>query len=293
MNIYKYPYEKYPILHKQEVRGTEGMEVSLVDYPVNPYHTIALGQTASYRPWKDSFTIDEMLKIIGDISSGKIWAGQCFEGINFVFKIEGISRALTHQLVRVRVGAGMMQESGREGTWEDCSFITPLTILENPQAHKEYVNMMGAQIGTYSYLKEIGIPPQDARFMFGHGVAQNMWLTINMRALMEWCSKRLCTTMQWEINTLARMIRDSVLERFPHLGVMLKSVCEKSGGCVMEKKYRGQESAIYYHVGDPNNGNKVYFPLEGNICGKAGLYSEDNIQQMLDNEIETLEDMPS
>ena len=105
-------------------------------------------------------------------------------------------------------------------------------------------------------LKKLGIPPQDDRFMFGHGVAQNIWMTINFRALQEWCNKRLCTNMQWEINTLARMCRDAVLEIYPHLGVMLKSHCERSGG------HKFKDNTNYYKPGAENNGNKLfYMPL--------------------------------
>lgn len=286
-DIYKEPYQKFQKLHEQELRGTEGMEVFLVDYPTNPYYAMAVGQTASWRPWKHEFKVEEIIEMLDGIAKGKIWAGQVFESINFTFAIKNISRATTHQLVRIRVGAGFMQESGREGTWDKAPFITPLTILENARAHAEYVNMMEWQMTAYKNLREMGIPPQDARFMYGHGVAQNMWMTINFRALQEWCSKRLCTNMQWEINTLARMCRDAVLEKFPHLGILLKSHCERSGG------HKAHDNTNYYAPGAENNGNKLYYELDkvgdAVMCGKAGKYSEEEIASALQAERENLE----
>lgn len=278
IDIYKKPYRKYEKIHPQEFRGTEGMKVTLVDWPNDPYQAMAMGQTASWRPWKQIFTNDDIQTMLEGITNGTIWAGQCFESLNFTFAIENISRATTHQLVRVRVGAGFMQESGREGTWDSAPFITPLTILEDSAAHHAYVKMMEDQIGLYVAMRDWGIPPQDVRMMFGHGVAQNMWMTINFRALQEWCSKRLCCNMQWEINTLARQCRDAVMEKFPHLGVLLKSHCERSGG------HKGKDNTNYYGLNAANNGNKVYYEFEQNMCGMAGRYTVDEIKVMLDTE---------
>lgn len=290
-NIYKSPYEKYPKLHNQELRGTEGMRVKLISSTDNPYYTIAVGQSASWRPWKQDFTAKEIIEMLDGIVSGKIWAGQTLENINMTFLIENISRATTHQLVRIRVGAGFMQESGREGSWDKAPFITPLTILESASAHADYVSIMQRQIEIYTTLRDqYGIPPQDARMMFGHGVAQNMWMTINFRALQEWCSKRLCTNMGWEINTLARMCRDAVLEQYPHLGILLKSHCERSGG------HKGNDNTNYYAPGQKNNGGKVYWEWDIDtdfsiMCGKSGRYSQEEIKELLIKEEEKLKEL--
>ena len=281
-DLYSEPYQKFEKLHEQELRGTEGMKVFLVDYPTNPYYAMAVGQTSSWRPWKHEFKVEEIFDMLKGIAEGKIWAGQIFEAINFTFAIKNISRACTHQLVRIRVGAGFMQESGREGTWDKAPFITPLTILENAKVHAIYVNMMEWQMKDYKNLKDAGISAQDARFMFGHGVAQNMWMTINFRALQEWCSKRLCTTMQWEINTLARMCRDAVLEKFPHLGILLKSHCERSGG------HKTKDNTEHHFVNADFNGNKVYYPYEEMMCGQAGKYEQSEIDELLKKEKEKL-----
>ena len=112
MNLYKDPFSLFPRLHPQELRGTEGISVKLVSSTQDPYYAMAVGQSASWRPWKQEFSATEITEMLDGISSGKIWAGQVFEAINFTFLIENISRATTHQLVRIRVGAGFMQEIG-------------------------------------------------------------------------------------------------------------------------------------------------------------------------------------
>lgn len=278
MSIYKEPYEKFEKLHPLELRGTEGMAVKLIDFPSNPYLAILTGQKASWRPWQLEFTPEEIRETIDGISKGKIWAGQSLESINFTFAIQNISRACTHQLVRIRIGAGFMQESGREGRWHQAPFITPLTILEDQDIHQKYVDGIVDMYDWYEEVQKHGVPPQDARSMMPHAIAQNMWMTINMRALMEWCSKRLCCNMQWEINTLARMVRDEVILKFPHLGVLLKSHCVREGG------HKVKDNTNYYDPGATNNGNKVYWDLEGNMCGQASNIGEDQLNDLLTNE---------
>ena len=280
-DLYKAPYQKFEKLHPQELRGTEGMKVSLVDWPCNPYGAIATGQSASWRPWKRNFSANEILELLSGMADGTIWPGQAFEAVNFTFAIENISRATTHQLVRIRVGAGFMQESGREGKWGGANFITPLTILENSLEHLSFVDDWKHSVKAYERKIAYHIPPQDSRFGMGHCVAQNVWMTINFAALLNWCSKRLCCTVQWEINTLARMMRDCVLERFPHLGVLLKSNCERAGGC--------KSITNFYKPGEENNGNKVYFPFEGTVCGMVGNYEHHEIEALLDSECDDIE----
>ena len=258
------------------------MSVELIDFPSNPYKAIMAGQSASWRPWKLGFTKDEIKNTLEGISTGKIWAGQALEAINLTFAIKNISRACTHQLVRVRIGAGFMQESGREGKWHQAPFITPLTILEDDDIHKKYVEGMMAMYEFYEEIQKSGIPPQDARMAMPHAIAQNMWMTINFRALLEWCSKRLCCNMQWEINSLARMVRDEVIRIFPHLGVLLKSHCEREGG------HREKDNTNYYNPGAENNGNKVYFPLEGLMCGKDSNISEEELASRLTEELTSI-----
>lgn len=268
-------------MHPQELRGTEGMKVTMVNVPSEPYLAIALGQSASFRPWKRDFAKEELVNVVKDLSSGK-WSGQCFEAVNFTFLIENISRVTTHQLVRTRIGTGFMQESGRDGTWDCANFVTPLTILEDAHSHSEFVEMMNLQLELYRAFKNRGLPAQDARFEMGHAIAQNMWMTINLTALIGWCGNRLCTTMQWEINTLARMIRDEVFRIFPHLGSLLKSRCEKRGGCF-------SVSDGWHH--SPTNGNKVYWQSEGALCGQAGVYTEDEKIELLRMEMNNIQNV--
>ena len=53
---------------------------------------------------------------------------QVLESITFRFLVDGCSRACTHQLVRTRIGAAMMQHGGRDNDWRHRPWIMPETI---------------------------------------------------------------------------------------------------------------------------------------------------------------------
>lgn len=71
---------------------------------------------------------------------------QVLERITFSFLVDGCSRACTHQLVRTRIGAAMMQHGGRDNDWRHRPWVMPETIRraclesENSPDARRYVN---------------------------------------------------------------------------------------------------------------------------------------------------------
>lgn len=53
---------------------------------------------------------------------------QVLESITFRFLVDGCTRACTHQLVRTRIGAAMMQHGGRDNDWRHRPWVMPETI---------------------------------------------------------------------------------------------------------------------------------------------------------------------
>ena len=86
----------------------------------------------------------------------------------FTFSVEGVSRALTHQLVRHRV-ASYSQQSQRYVSMDSASYVTPHTVEDNLEASKVFDETMDAIWDAYRRLEEIGIPPEDARYLLPNG----------------------------------------------------------------------------------------------------------------------------
>lgn len=138
------------------------------------------------------------------------------EHVSFTFGIEGISRALTHQLVRHRI-ASYSQKSQRyvkEGQFE---YIVPPTIAENKIDKSIYEDFMKHSQETYDYLISRGVPPEDARFVLPNAASTKIICTMNARTLMNFFNHRCCERAQWEIRELANQMLKLVKEIAPTL----------------------------------------------------------------------------
>lgn len=119
----------------------------------------------------------------------------------FSFSVEGVSRALTHQLVRHRI-ASFSQQSQRYVPLKDPTFVTPHTIKDDPEALRLYEDTMDEIWKVYSKLSE-KIPAEDARYILPNGCTTNITITMNARELLHFFSLRCCERAQWEIRDMA------------------------------------------------------------------------------------------
>lgn len=120
----------------------------------------------------------------------------------FTFSVEGVSRALTHQLVRHRI-ASFSQQSQRYVSMKEPSFVTPHTVENDPEALKVFDETMDAIWEAYSKLEAMGIPAEDARYLLPNGCTTNITITMNARELLHFFSMRCCNRAQWEIREMA------------------------------------------------------------------------------------------
>src|SRR3954469_2427729 len=107
----------------------------------------------------------KMQKLIsGVIESGH---GSTIEHVVFTFGISGVSRTLSHQLVRHRAGVAFDQQSQRYVTYKGPATMLPATIEDaEPALRARYEAQVGGALDIYGDLVEAGIPGEDARFVF-------------------------------------------------------------------------------------------------------------------------------
>jgi len=167
--------------------------------------------------------------IQGVIESGH---GSTIEHIVFTFGISGVSRTLSHQLVRHRAGVAFDQQSQRYVTYKGASTMLPASIEDaDPAIREEYEHAVGGSMGVYGDLVEAGIPAEDARFVFPNATRTNLVMTTNLRALIHMSGLRLCTMAQWEIRRLFQLIRHEIFAVSPFLGSFLAPKCVALGYC--------------------------------------------------------------
>ena len=127
-----------------------------------------------------------------------------FEHIYFTFKIEGISRACSHQLVRHR-HCSFTQRSQRYCDEDGFETIKPNSIREVDQKG-EYGNFMLEVQECYRELQGLGVPNEDARYILPNACATSLYLSCNLRELIHICNERLCSRAQWEIRHLVQQL---------------------------------------------------------------------------------------
>jgi thymidylate synthase (FAD) len=167
--------------------------------------------------------------INGVIESGH---GSTIEHVVFTFGISGVSRTLSHQLVRHRAGVAFDQQSQRYVTYKKAATMLPHTIAEaDPTILERYSGAVDGSMELYHELVAAGIPAEDARFVFPNATRTNLVMTTNLRALIHMSGLRLCTMAQWEIRRLFQLIRHEVFSVSPFLGSFLAPKCVPLGYC--------------------------------------------------------------
>lgn len=187
------------------------MNVTLIQATPNPIETISKIASICY----DS-NPDDPMKLVKHLY--KNGHHSVFEHIYFTFKIEGISRACSHQLVRHR-HCSFTQRSQRYCNEGDFEYVTPETI-----DHNAMLIVIQRISSSYDILSK-HYPKEDARYILPNACCTELYLSCNLRELIHICNERLCSKAQWEIRELVKKLVELV---DPNLHFMLVPKC-KSG----------------------------------------------------------------
>lgn len=114
-----------------------------------------------------------------------------FEHVIFSFKISGVSRALTHQLVRHRM-ASYSQRSQRYCSEDGFDYVVPNSIKNNEKASRAYKKLMWDISKAYANLQDLGISNEDARYVLPNACCTEIQVTMNGRELIHFCNERMC-----------------------------------------------------------------------------------------------------
>lgn len=207
------------------------MKVQLLTHTPNPEKVVAQAAKLCYSAvgvdeLTEKLTPEKIEKFVNHLAN--ISHESPFEHATFTFAIEGVSRVLTHQLVRHRL-ASYSQQSQRYVKLEQFEYIIPPEIEKIPEAKKLFVETMKRDQKIYDELvdmlinKKIGefkkthdrdltkkeyssIEKQaieDARYVFPNACETKIVVTMNVRSLLHFFNLRCCNRAQWEIRQLA------------------------------------------------------------------------------------------
>lgn len=216
------------------------VSVKLITSTPNPERVIAAAAKLCY----SGSTVDELFERVDGEDNTKfidhlarMGHHSPLEHISFTFAVEGVSRALTHQLVRHRI-ASYSQQSQRYVKLDQFEYIIPSAIENNPEAREVFVRSMERAQEEYDEIVDIlfkekcnkyayslsGFTVTDdeieemvskkksdfqkeaienARYVFPNACESKIIITMNARTLLNFFSLRTCHRAQEEIRSMA------------------------------------------------------------------------------------------
>ncbi len=196
------------------------MQVELLDHTPDPERAIATAARLCYAPvgaaeLMETMPEERVRSVLTTIMSSGHFS--TLEHASYTFAIDGVSRVLTHQLVRHRL-ASFNQQSQRYVKFKDgFPFVTPPTIAENAEAGAAFRALMNAAADAYQQLLDAGIPAEDARFVLPNAAETKIVTTMNVRELLHFFELRCCHRAQWEIQELACRMLELVRPTAPFI----------------------------------------------------------------------------
>ena len=175
--------------------------------------------------WSEEERAKHLEYMLGTIKSS-------WEFVDYVFRISGVTRAFTHQLVRTRTGS-YAQESQRTVNAGEHDVIAPEFDSIFPEA--DWSAAVGQMMACYNGLIEQGVPVQDARGILPTNISTSIVAKFDLRCLHEMAKVRLCTRTQGEYQTVFRAMRDQVLAVHPWAEPFIQVHCVNTGTCAFPR----------------------------------------------------------
>lgn len=209
------------------------IKVKLMKYTEQPERTVAMAARLCYSPsgaeeLAEKMTDEQVEKLVKKIIS--LGHASTMEHVSFTFAIEGISRVLSHQLVRHRI-ASYSQQSQRYVSEHDFEYILPPSISKNPEAKDKFESLMATIRQTYDELASMNIPKEDARYVLSNATETKVLVTMNARSLLNFFELRCCHRAQWEIRQMAYLMLAEVKKVAPLLFKNAGAACVHTGSC--------------------------------------------------------------
>lgn len=245
------------------------LKVSLISHTEDPEKLIAKAAKICYSP----VGVDEIEESLDERSVQKfiemimnIGHESPIEHVTFTFAVEGVSRTLTHQLVRHRM-ASFSQQSQRYVKLEQFDYIVPPSIESNAEACEIFVRAMAEDQRNYNdivhalytqhlrvfldsgmdkkkaHSKAEKMSIEDARYVFPNACETKIVFTMNARSLFNFFKHRCCNRAQWEIRALATEMYKLVKDIAPTLFKNSGPSCV-SGECIEGKMTCGEAKSV-------------------------------------------------
>ncbi len=173
------------------------------------------------------------------IKSNALWQG--LETLNFMFKVTGCSRMLTHQLVRQRIGITFSQQCSDSVDWRHQNIVLPRSVPKYVVPAAIDMKMLYAKM-----VDSMNVSCQEARYVLPQCLETFLYIHVNLATLIPMLQKRECTmTQPWETFLWAKLTKAAILKDFPELESAFMSLCVQ-GKCFYHRAKNDPTSAYLY-----------------------------------------------
>ncbi len=211
------------------------LEVTLIDYARDPLTKLYGAYRTCYTPktpgevWAEIRDGRIAPETIREFIQERLKTGHAspLEQVVFWFGISGVSRSLSHQFVRHRIGISFEQQSQRYVKYREdrLDYVTPRSWEKTPGMMEEYERLMREITRVYRLALEKGIPAEDARFVLPNATPTNFQVMVNFAELLHIADLRLCWRAQWEIRQMVALMRREIVRAVPEIGGYLQPKC--------------------------------------------------------------------
>lgn len=209
------------------------MNVELLQYPENSERAVATAARLCYAPvgakeLMETMPPERVQSVLSTIMKSGHFS--TLEHVSYTFAVDGVSRALTHQLVRHRLASFNQQSQRYVKFTKGVETVKPHTVEENKEAEAVFDEAIEAVIEGYQKLLDMGIPAEDARYLLPNAAETKIVITMNIRELLHFFSLRCCNRAQWEIRELAHKMLELVKPTAPYIFMDAGAPCVR-GNC--------------------------------------------------------------
>lgn len=169
--------------------------------------TMSPGLMDEIRAWPEEKKLAELDYMANTIPSS-------WEFVDYVFMIEGVSRAFTHQFVRSR-NASYAQQTMRVLNMGEYDYVYTDRVNNDIQA-RGIVDIVNENIRLgYNKLIELGLPAEDARGILPTNISTNIVAKFNLRSFVDLAKSRTGGRTQNEYQKVMNAMVDEVLKVHP------------------------------------------------------------------------------
>ena len=211
----------------REDKGYENLKVKILNWPDEErFKLMVYKATIATRGSDIDMDEEPDPVVVEDAFKGGL--NQCLEWVTVAFEISGVSRGLTHELVRTRK-ASFAQQSMRHTDMGKPAMRMPESIaFGDPQARTAWQMAIDNARTTYADLLDVDVPYQDARTVLPIATETYIIASYPLGEFLNTYAYRACYMFYPEIVQLFRLMREALVEKSPWLAEHIAVSCEKT-----------------------------------------------------------------